>query len=86
MCCNWKKTFFVPNFSKNLILVFTLLPLRISCNFQDLGFCLLIKSEVIRKGTLCDGVYTEQLLNNYNSLSINTSTRRHIMNGDFFLL
>ena len=56
-----EKTFYVPSLSWNLISIFALVPLGISCNFQDFGFFLLIKSEVIGKDTLCDGLYTVQL-------------------------
>ena len=37
-----EKTFYVPILSRNLISVSTLVPLGISCNFQDYGFFLLI--------------------------------------------
>ena len=53
-----EKTFYAPSFSRNLILASTLVPSGISCNFQDFDFSSLIKSEVIRKGTLCNGLYT----------------------------
>ena len=77
-----EKTFYVTSFSRNLISVSALVPLGISCNFQDSSFSLLIKSKVIRKGTLRDGLYIVQLQNNYNSLSIIVGTKRCIMNED----
>ena len=48
--CSWKKTFYVPSFSRNLILVSIRVPLWISYNFKDTDFTLLIKSKVIRYG------------------------------------
>ena len=33
-----EQTFYAPSFSRNLISVFALVPLEISCNFQDSGF------------------------------------------------
>ena len=47
-----EKTFYVPSFSRNLFAISALVPLGISCNFNDIGFMLLIKSEVIRHGIL----------------------------------
>ena len=56
-----EKTFYVPSFSRNLFSISALVPLGISCNFKGIGFSLLIKSEVIGYGILCDGLYLEQL-------------------------
>ena len=42
-----EKTFYVPSFSRNLILVSSLIPFGISCNFSNIGFNFLIKSEVM---------------------------------------
>ena len=53
------KTFYVPSFSRNLILESALVLFRISCNFSNTGFSFLIKSKVIGFGTLCDGFYYE---------------------------
>ena len=66
-----ENTFYVPSFSRNLFSISPLVPLGISCNFKDIGFTLLIKSEVIGYGILCDGLYLVQLQNDnaYNSLS-----------------
>ena len=65
-----------------------LVPLGISCNFKDIGFTLLIKSEVIGYGILCDGLYSIQLQDNnaYNSLSIIASIKRSVMNEESSLL
>ena len=67
-----EKTFCVPSFYRNLFSISELVPLGISCNFKDIGFTLLIKSEVIGYGILCDGLYYVQLQDNnsYNSLSL----------------
>ena len=47
--------------SRNLILTLALVPFGISCNFSDICFNFLIKSKVIRVGTLCDGLYLVHL-------------------------
>ena len=64
-----EKTFYVPSFSRNLFSISALIPFGISYNFKDIGFMLLIKSEVIGYGILCDGLYLVQLKNDnaYNS-------------------
>ena len=79
-----EKTFYVHSFSRNLFSISTLIPLRIFCNFKDTGFTLLIKSEVIRYGILCDGLYYVQLQDNiaYNSLSLTTGIKRSVVNEE----
>ena len=51
-----ERTFYVHSFFRNLFSISALVPLGISCNFKDAGFTLLIKSEVIGYGILCDGL------------------------------
>ena len=43
-CCvlQLEKTFYVPIFSRNLFSILAFVPLGISCNFNDIGFTLLI--------------------------------------------
>ena len=83
-----EKTFYVPSFSRNLFSILSLLPFGISCNFMDIGFTLLIKSEVIGYGFLCDGFYLVQLQNDnaYNSLSLTVGIKRSVMNEESSLL
>ena len=59
-----EKTFYVSSFYRNLILVSTLVPFGISCNFLDNGLNFLIKSEVIGSGTLCNGLYSVHFQDN----------------------
>ena len=92
LSCNFifqlEKTFNVPSFSRNLILVLTLISFGISCNFLNTGFNFLTKSEVIGSGTLCDGLYSVRLQDNnaYNSLSLTTRIKRSVINGGLSLL
>ena len=72
-----EKTFYVPSFSKNLFSISAFIPLGISCNFKDTGFTLLIKSEVIDYGILCDGLYLVQII---------VGIKRSVMNEESSLL
>ena len=83
-----KKTFYVPIFSRNLISVSTLAPFGIFCNFSDIGFNFLIKSEVTSSGTLSYGLYSVHLQDNntYNSLSLTIGIKRNVMNEESSLL
>ena len=83
-----EKTFYVPCFYRNLFSISELVSLGISCNFKDIGFTLLIKSEVIGYGILCDGLYSVQLQDNnaYNSLSLPAGIKRSVMNEESSLL
>ena len=83
-----EKTFYVPCFYRNLFSISELVSLGIYCNFKDIGFTLLIKSEVIGYGILCDGLYSVQLQDNnaYNSLSITAGIKRSVMNEESSLL
>ena len=83
-----ENTFYVPSFSRNLFSILALIPIGISCNFKDTGFTLLIKSEVIGYGILCDGLYFVQLQDNnaYNSLSLTVGIKRSVMNEESSIL
>ena len=83
-----EKTFYVPSFSRSLFSISALVPIEISCNFKDTSFTLLIKSEVIGYGILCDGLYLVQLQNDitYNSLSLTVGIKISVMNEEFSLL
>ena len=67
-----EKTFYVPNFSRNLISISRLVPLGFSFNFTDSGFSISNKSKVIGYGALFDGLFHIQLHNvvNYNSMHV----------------
>ena len=52
-----EKTFYFPNFSKNLISISRFVPLGFSFNFSDSSFSLSNKSKVIGYGTLSDGLF-----------------------------
>ena len=56
-----EKIFYVPSFSRNLVSISRLVPLRFSFNFSDSGFRLSNKSKVIGYGTLSDGLFHIQL-------------------------
>ena len=52
-----EKTFYVPSFSRNLILVSRLVPLGYSFNFFDLSLSLFYKPDLVGDSTLSDGLY-----------------------------
>ena len=83
-----EKTFYVPSFSRNLLSISAIVPLRISCNFKDTSFTLLIKSEVNGYVILCDGLYLVQLQNDnaYNSLSLTVGIKISVTNEESSLL
>ena len=83
-----EKIFYVPSFSRNLISISALVPFGISCNFSNDGFNFLIKSKVIRSGTLCDGLYLVHFQDNnaYNSLSLTVGIKRNVLNEGLSLL
>ncbi|XP_074306344.1 uncharacterized protein LOC141641586 [Silene latifolia] len=68
-----EKTFYVPNFSRNLISVSRLVPLGFTFNFSDSGFSILRNSEIIGYGILSDNLYRLELQNNitHNSMHVN---------------
>ena len=66
--------------SRNLILASALVPFGISCNFSDIFFNFLIKSKVIRVGTLCDGLYLVHLQ------GLIVGIKRNVMNEESSLL
>ena len=58
-----EKTFYVPSFSRNLISISRLVPLKFSFNFIDSGFSLSNKSKVIGYGALFNALFHIQLHN-----------------------
>ena len=83
-----EKTFYVPSFSKNLILISRLVPLGFSSNFSDFGFNLSNKSKLIGYGTLSDDLFHIQLKNDvtYNSMHVTTRLRRCVVNEESSML
>ena len=83
-----EKTFYVPSFSRNLILISRIVPLRFSFSFLDYGFSLSNKSKVIGFGTLFDGLFHIQLQNDftYNSMHITTGLKRCVINEESSML
>ncbi|CAM8984116.1 unnamed protein product [Rhodiola kirilowii] len=83
-----EKTFFVPNFTRNLISISRLVPLGISFNFSDSGFSIYRKFELIGYGTLSDGLYRLHLQNDvtYNTMHVSTGLKRCITNEESSML
>ena len=81
-------TFYVPNFSRNLILVSRLVPFGYSFHFSKTSFNLTYKSDFVGNDILFDGLYRIFLQNDttYNSLHVQTSIKRCVVNEDSFTL
>ena len=77
-----EKTFYVPNFARNLISISRLLPFGFSFNFSESGFSIIKNSEVIGYGTLSDNLFHLDLQNDttHNSMHVNVGLKRCIMN------
>ena len=58
---NLEKTFYVPSFSRNLILVSRLVLFGYSFNFSKTSFSLFYKYDLVRNYTLCDGHFSINL-------------------------
>ena len=67
-----KKTFYIPSFSRNLISVSRLVPLRYSFNFSDTSFNFYYKSNIVGYGTLSGGLFFLNLQNDatYNAIHV----------------
>ena len=61
-----ERTFHIPSFSRNLILVSRLVPLGYSFKFSDYNFNLFCKSELIGNGVLSNGLFSINL--QYNAV------------------
>ena len=83
-----EKTFDVPSFSRNLISISRLVPLRFSFNFTDLGFSISNKSKVIGYGAMSDALFHIQLHNDvtYNSMYVTVGLKRCVMNEESSIL
>ena len=79
-----EKTFYFPSFSRYLISISRLVPLRFSFNFTDSGFIISNKSKVICYGALSDGLFHIRLHNDvtYNSMHVTTGLKRCVMNEE----
>ena len=79
-----KKTFYVPSFSRNLILVSKLVPFGYSFHFSETSFSLIYKFDCVGNGILFDGLYHIFLQNDttYNSLHVQTGIKRCAINED----
>ena len=79
-----ERTFYVPDFSRNLISISTLVPLGFSFNFSDSGFSLLRNSETVGYGILSDGLYRLELQNGiaHTSLHVNGGLKGCIVNEE----
>ena len=56
-----ERTFYIPSFSRNLILVSRLVPLGYSYKFSDCTLDLFCKFELIGKGILSNGLFSINL-------------------------
>ena len=83
-----KRTFYVPSFSWNLILVFRLVHFGYSFHFSETSFSLTYKSYCVRNGILSDGLYHIFLQNDttYNSLHVQIGIQRCVVNEDSSIL
>ena len=83
-----QKTFYVPSFSQNLISVSRLVPFGYSFHFSETYFSLIYKSDCVGNGILSDRLYRLFLQNDttYNSLHVQTSIKRCVINEDSFTL
>ena len=80
-----ERIFYIPSFSRNLILVSRLVPLGYSFKFSDYTFSLFCKSELIGNGVLSNGLFFINL--QYNVvLHTHIDNKRCIMNDDSSIL
>ena len=79
-----QKTFYVPSFSRNLILVSRLVPFEYSFHFSETSFSLIYKFDCVGNGILFYGLYRIFLQNDttYNSLHVQTGIKRCAINED----
>ena len=83
-----EKTFYVPKFSRKLISVSRLVPFGYSFQFLDELFHLYYKFELVGNGTLSNGLFCINLLDNncYNATQIHAGIKRCVMNEDSSML
>jgi hypothetical protein len=85
-----ERTFYIPNFSKNLISVSRLVPLGYSFTFSDSSFKLFYKSDLVGNGTMSDDLFRISLQNNefYNAMHVQdrAGIKRSVVNEDSSML
>ena len=83
-----EKTFYVPSFSRNLILISTLVPFGYSFKFSDISLSLFYKSDLVGFGTLSNGLYCLNLQNNtsLNTMHVHVGTKHCVVNEDSSML
>ena len=83
-----EKTFYIPSFSGNLILVSRLLPFGYSFNFLYTSFSLYYKSDLVGNDILSDGLFSLNLQNDatYNTMHVQAGIKRCVMNEDSSIL
>ena len=83
-----QKTFYVPSFSRNLILVSRLVPFEYSFHFSETSFSLIYKSNCVGNSILSDDLYRIFLQNDttYNSLHVQIGIQRCVVNEDSSIL
>ena len=83
-----ERTFYVSNFSRNLISVFILVPFGYSFNFKDTSFELFYYSECVGNDILFDCLYLLGLQNyaTYSSIHVQTVIKMYNINENFSML
>ena len=83
-----EKTFYIPNFSRNLISVSRFVPIGYSFTFSDTSLNLFYKYDLVGNDTLFDGHFCINLQNNacYNTMHVHASIKRCVMNEDSSML
>ena len=83
-----QRIIYVPSFSRNLISVSRLVPFGYFFHFLETSFSLTYKSDCVGNSILSDGLYRLFLQNDttYNSLHVQTSIKRCVVNEDSFTL
>ena len=81
-------TFYLPNFSRNLIFVSKLVPFGYCFNFKDTSFELFYNSECVRNGILFDDLYLLGIQNyvTYSSMYVQTGVKRGNINENSSML
>ena len=82
------KTFYVPNFSRNLISVSRLVHLGYSFTFSDKCFSLFYKFDLVGNGILSDGLFSINLQNepHHTAMHVQSGIKRCVINEDSSML
>ena len=84
---NLENTFYIPSFSRNLILVSRLVLFGYSFNFSKTSFSLFYKYDLVRNYTLFDGHFSINLQDaTHNVMHVHIGVKRCVMNEDSSLL